>query len=130
VIGRSQDFIKVGGEGIVLSRLEERFEALKLALQLQLQLQLTQTWNLRFDAAILGAADPRLGAIVVLITDAATEEAVTAVHRLVDEFNHTVMPFERIRGIHRVSRLPRTELGKLLRREALVLAGLEPVADL
>lgn len=130
VIGRSQDFVKVGGEGVVLSRLEERLEALKLSRNWHDVLPQQQQQQQKFDAAVLGAADPRLGAIIVLITDAATAEAVEEVRLLVDEFNRLVMPFERIRGIHCVSRLPRTELGKLLRREALALAGLEPVADL
>jgi acyl-coenzyme A synthetase/AMP-(fatty) acid ligase len=36
-------------------------------------------------------------------------------------FNERVAPFERSRGLHRVAAIPRTELGKLMRRRLLEL---------
>lgn len=113
VLGRSQDFVKIGGEGVVMSRLEERIDALKL------------TKAFRFDVAVLAAADERLGAAVVLLTDAPKGE----VQDLVSAFDSGVMPFERIRSVHHLRALPRTPLGKLLRREALAMAGLKPVGS-
>ena len=35
----------------------------------------------------------------------------------VEAFNAQVLPFERIRRAHRVAKIPRSPLGKLLRRE-------------
>ena len=37
--------------------------------------------------------------------------------RVIDDFNARVLPFERVRGVHRVEEIPRSPLGKLLRRE-------------
>lgn len=112
VTGRAQDFVKIGGEGVVLSRLEEKLERLRL------------TSKFEKDAVVLAAQDERLGAVIVLVSDA--EEA--AVRSLVETFNSSVLPFERIRAVHTVSSLPRSPLGKLLRTQALSLVGLKPVA--
>lgn len=113
ILGRSQDFIKIGGEGVVVSRLEARLEELKLKM------------GLANDFALLAASDPRLGAIIVLLSDASSE----SVQSLIEAFNESVMPFEKIRSFHTVTSIPRSSLGKLLRREALALVGLQSLAN-
>ena len=114
VFGRAADFVKIGGEGVSLPRLEDRLAAVKSRL------------GLAIEAAVLAAADERLGARVVLLTDAALETA----NALAEKFNREVMPFERIRSVHVLTELPKSPLGKLLRVQALTQAGLKPVADL
>ncbi len=111
MLGRSQDFVKIGGEGVMLSRLEEILERTKFAL------------NYPHDAVVLAAADDRLGARLILLTDSDSEST----RALVQAFDRQVMPFERVRAIHFLPALPRSALGKLLRVESLALLGLRPV---
>ena len=106
--GRAHDFVKIGGEGVSVARLEEKLEQLKLALRFQ------------GDAALVAAHDERLGATLVLLTTEPDSKA------LVDKFNATVAPFERIRVLKQVTEIPRSPLGKLLRAAALELVGLRP----
>jgi o-succinylbenzoate---CoA ligase len=112
VTGRAQDFVKIGGEGVILSRLEQQLERLRV------------TTHFTHDAVVLAAEDERLGAVIVLLSDAET----ALVNPLVDQFNSAVMPYERIRAVYRVPSVPRSALGKLLRAQALALVGLKPVA--
>jgi len=111
VLGRTVDFVKIGGEGVSLARLEEKLAALK------------ETLSWKGEAAILAAYDERLGAKIVLLTS----EGAADVSALVERFNSDVLPFERIRSVHVLPELPKSPLGKLLRGEALVRAGLKPV---
>ncbi|HVK61101.1 MAG TPA: AMP-binding protein [Bdellovibrionales bacterium] len=114
ILGRIGDFIKIGGEGVVISRLEERLEKLKSELHFE------------GDAAVVAAKDDRLGAVIVLVSSAdagKTEE-------LVDLFNDGVAPFEEIRTVHQVDSVPRSALGKLLRQPVLTLIGLESPTNL
>lgn len=108
VLGRSIDFIKIGGEGVSLARLEEKLAALKEDLK----------W--RGEAAVLAAHDDRLGAKIVLLVNASEDPKA-----LIERFNHEVLPFERIRSVHVLPELPKSPLGKLLRGEALAMAGLK-----
>jgi len=101
ILGRLTDFIKIGGEGVIFSHLEKRFEDLKL------------TSNLKTDAAIIPYPDDRLGFVVHLasISSDTTE--------LVQKFNSLVMPYERIRHVHYIDKIPRTVLKKLCKAELL-----------
>lgn len=110
-LGRVVDFVKIGGEGVSLVRLEEKFTVLK-----------ERFFNER-DAAVLAAYDERLGAKIVVLSEAENE----ALKALIEQFNQEVLPFERIRSVHVLQGLPRSSLGKLLRGQALALAGLKPV---
>ena len=107
--GRAGDFIKIAGEGVVLARLEEHLERLRL------------TSHFTKDAAIIAAKDSRLGAVLVMLSDAPKAEA----EELAKKFNEDVAPFERIRRVECVDRIPRSELGKLQRGLALSQIGLE-----
>lgn len=89
--GRAGDFVKIGGESVVLGRLDRiLFEIAGDA------------------AAIVAVPDDRLGHVIHL---ASTIEA----DAIVESFNTRVHPFERIRAVHRVDAIPRSPLGKLLR---------------
>jgi O-succinylbenzoic acid--CoA ligase len=108
--GRTHDFVKIGGEGVSVARLDETLERLKLASMFAA------------DAALLAAHDDRLGATMVLLTTASGPESAS----LVERFNAAVAPFERIRVVKHVGAIPRSPLGKLLRAAALELVGLRP----
>lgn len=95
ILGRTSDFIKIGGEGVIFSQLEKRLEEIKLMKQIT------------HDAALIAVEDDRLGFIVHLAT---THPDCTS---LVEDFNASVMPYERIRKTHLVDNIPRTVLNKL-----------------
>lgn len=101
ILGRANDFIKIGGEGVLFSHLEKRFEEIKLKC------------NLTKDAAIIAYPDERLGFVVHLAsTFADTSE-------LIEMFNSSVMPYERIRHTHHMTQIPRTALKKILKAELM-----------
>jgi o-succinylbenzoate---CoA ligase len=95
VDGRVGEVVKVGGETVNLARLDRILREIA-----------------GDDAAIVAVPDERLGQVIHL---AATVEAGA----IVEAFNSRVMPFERIREMHRVESIPRSPLGKLLRNRVL-----------
>lgn len=100
IIGRADSFVKIGGESVELSKLEEIFESLKGAL----------------DAVLVALPDERLGSIVALVHASGALDEITA---LQTAFNERVLPFERIRSVHPVEQIPRSPLGKLLKAQLL-----------
>ena len=90
--GRTGEVIKIGGELVNLRRLDRILEELSP------------------DAAIVAVPDERLGFVIHL---AVAGEPGT----LREQFDARVAPFERIRAVHRVSAIPRSPLGKLLRKK-------------
>jgi len=92
VAGRAGDFVKIGGESVDLKRLDRILYELA-----------------GDDAAIIAVADERLGDVIHVAT--------TITPSFVDSFNDRVHPFERIREVHRVEKIPRSPLGKLLRAQ-------------
>lgn len=111
--GRATDFVKIGGEGVLVSKLEELLEQLKLET------------SFSGDAVILAAHDDRLGATIVMMVNSSSKADANV---LMAEFNKRVLPFERIREIRIVPEIPRSPLGKLLRGAALQLVGLKALA--
>lgn len=107
IFGRGSDFFKVGGEGVSLLKLEN------ILSQISLDLKVVQ-----FDFSLLVVQDSRLGSRVDFICSA---RSLSEAEEIVKLFNLKVMGFEKIREIHIVNELPRTELGKLRREEALSL---------
>lgn len=95
VFGRSRDFVKIGGESVDLVRLDRVLDEVRGSV----------------DAAILAVSDDRLGHVIHVATTAADAQPI------VEAFNASVLPFERIRAVHRVDSIPRTPLGKLRRQE-------------
>jgi O-succinylbenzoic acid--CoA ligase len=93
VQGRRGEIIKIGGESVDLGRLDRVLDSVRGTV----------------DAAIVALGDDRLGTVIHLV---ATVDDVT---EIVERFNAQVLPFERIRGVHVVSEIPRTSLQKLMR---------------
>jgi O-succinylbenzoic acid--CoA ligase len=89
--GRAGEFVKVGGESVDLGRLDRILREIA-----------------GDEAAIVAVPDERLGHVIHL---ASTVDAAA----VVEAFNARVLPFERIREVHRVDVIPRSPLGKLLR---------------
>lgn len=94
VLGRRGDFVKIGGESVDLSRLDAILASIAGA-----------------DAAVVALPDERLGQVIHLAVAGGDAEAIESA------FNERVAPFERSRGLHRVPAIPRTQLGKLMRRQ-------------
>lgn len=92
VYGREGEFVKIGGESVDLARLDTILDSVRGSL----------------DAAVVALPDSRLGSVIHVAVAAEPGS-------LVEDFNVRVQPFERIRGVHRVDAIPRTELGKLRR---------------
>lgn len=99
VFGRSKDYIKIGGEGSNLSALRSKLE--------QVILSKDANWLACF--CLLAMPSPRLGSEIHLVTTLSSELANQAVNL----YNEQVMPFEKIRKVHFVAEIPRTELGKI-----------------
>lgn len=91
--GRVGEFVKIGGESVSLARLDAILEPIAGP-----------------RAAVVAVPDVRLGHVIWLAVETTAEIA-----RIEEEFNTTVLPFERARGVVRVEAIPRTELGKLRR---------------
>jgi len=94
--GRSSDFVKIGGESVDLNRLDGILNSVRVASDP--------------DAAIVAVRDDRLGYVIHVA-------AIGDASRMVAAFNDQVAPFDRVRGAHMVSSIPRSSLGKLLRVE-------------
>lgn len=99
--GRRGDFVKIGGESVDLARLDAILASVAGS-----------------HAALAPMPDDRLGHVIHLFLDeSADEDAVVAA------FAERVHPFERPRRVHRVREIPRSPLGKLIRKK--LLDGLE-----
>ncbi len=103
ILGRANDYAKIGGEGVYLGRLQTLLQDSYL----QAKLPAFGVGVLRF------VPSERLGAEVHLVSTFSEAE----VRVVIDIFNLKVLPFERIRGFHQVQEIPLTELGKVRRQE-------------
>ncbi|MBK5259914.1 MAG: AMP-binding protein [Thermoanaerobaculia bacterium] len=90
ILGRTWEFVKIGGESVDLKRLEAVLEEVRGVA----------------DVALVARHDERLGHVLVVA-------AAGEVGSSVGLFNKRVLPFERIRRIFQVDAIPRTELGKV-----------------
>lgn len=108
--GRGGDFVKIGGEGVSLSKLNAVLDEIKLVMRIQ------------HDVALMAIPDQRLEHVIHLV---GVKEAEDTLHLMAENFNQHVLPFERIRKIHVVSEIPRTDLNKLRKEELLQLIQLK-----
>lgn len=103
VLGRESHFLKIGGESVEFFRLESILDQSKMTL------------GIAEDAALVALPDERLGHIISLVVVAAMVQK----EELKRHYDQLVNPFERIRRIHTVDKLPRTALGKLQRDQLI-----------
>lgn len=98
--GRSRDYVKIGGEGTNIARLRTLLD--------KCALELNPAWPLKIT--LLDISSERLGAevhCVSLLSLADTEE-------ILELYSKRVLPFEKIRKIHFINEIPRSDLGKIL----------------
>jgi len=97
--GRAGEVVKVGGELVIVPRLQEELEAAALRL------------GIPGRGALVAMPDDRLGWVVHLAVEGMSDADAA---RLVAAFNENVLPYERPRTAHRLATIPRSPLGKVL----------------
>jgi O-succinylbenzoic acid--CoA ligase len=102
--GRADAIYKVGGENVDLSRLEAHLQTLRL------QLAITA------EIALVAMPDSRLGHTIQLASNSAHLEPLIP---LIQKFQQTVLPFEKIRKVYLLPQLPRSPLGKILKQDLM-----------
>lgn len=100
VQGRSQDYIKIGGEGTNLLRLRQILEACIDQVDASLQRELV----------LIDMESERLGREIHLVVQSDSLK-ISEVQEL---YSQKVLPFEKIRKVHTVEQIPRSDLGKVL----------------
>lgn len=95
VQGRRGEFVKIGGESVDLARLDAILASV-----------------VGSRAAVAAVPDDRLGSVIHLFVEEGTDARAVEL-----AYAERVHPFERARAVHRVKEIPRSSLGKLLRRE-------------
>lgn len=98
--GRSKDYVKIGGEGTNVARLRSILEGCAF--------ELDSGWPLQ--VALLDMPSDRLGAEIHLVSLLSAE----GTQQVAQRYSERVLPFEKIRKIHYVKEIPRSDLGKIL----------------
>jgi acyl-coenzyme A synthetase/AMP-(fatty) acid ligase len=104
-LGRGSEFAKISGEGVNLLKLQHILENLA-------QKSFPETW---LEFAILAVPDVRTQFQIGLASIRETTDLELL--ELVNRFNSEVAPFEKIKTIYRVQKIPRTALGKIAREK-------------
>lgn len=103
LLGRTKEFVKISGEGVYLPVLRGHLEDILLA---ELPSYLHQF-------VLFAEESPRSGHEINLITTADTNISDKVIHA----FNAKVLPYEKVRKVYRIPRIPKTELGKIMWNE-------------
>lgn len=98
--GRSRDYIKIGGEGTNVARLRSILD--------NCALEMNPSWPLKI--AMLDMPSDRLGAEIHVVSLLSKEET----EKTLELYAKRVLPFEKVRKIHFVTEIPRSDLGKIL----------------
>lgn len=104
VLGRDTHFVKIGGESVDLMRLENLLEEVKLE------------YHFPHDLALLAIPDPRLGHVIHVAT---TCSELSVIEKLLEAFHKRILPYEKVRRIHTLPYIPRTDLHKVLHGELI-----------
>lgn len=100
-LGRVQDYIKIKGEGVHLQGLRSTLEGAVIA----------EASDLFLKVYLRAQRSERDGHHLELLYEEEIPEST--IQTLIQRYNHMVMPFERITQVTRVSKIPRTDLGKV-----------------
>lgn len=114
IFGREDAVLKIGGERVDLSKLEDILQTHCL------------TFNPPLQATLIAKQDERLENSIHLIGERSGEPYLSI---LVEKYNASVLPFEKIRSIFCVESLPRTPLGKIHRKSLQLFIGGEKPRD-
>lgn len=110
VRGRTSDFVKIGGESVDLNRLSATLTEVR------------SQASSAIDLVILPISDERLGSVIHGVAAASEDSAAgQEAKKIFDQFNSRVLPYERVRKLHFVEKIPRSPLQKLLKSELIAL---------
>lgn len=98
--GRTKDYIKIGGEGTNLSRLRSILESCASLGG--------QSWPKQIT--LIDMPSERLGREIHAVSELTSDET----KKIIQSYSEKVLPFEKVRYIHYVEEIPRSELGKIL----------------
>lgn len=101
LLGRSGDIVKVAGEKVSQKKLEEVLQEVLLEL------------NIPLEAMVKLLPDERLGFSVALFL---AKKFESFSERIKSSFYERVLPYEKIRQVHLINEIVRTDLGKILYR--------------
>ena len=104
VFGRTADFLKIGGESVDMLRLERILDDVRLEM------------GCKQDIALVPIPDKRLGHVIHMVIE---KERTIETDSVVESYQQAVMPFEKVRQVHVVDKIPRSPLKKLLREEMI-----------
>lgn len=97
--GRKSHCIKIGGESVDLLRLESILHGVKFSQQCL------------EDMVLVPMPDERLGFVIHL---AAASKNKNLINSIVQDYQKQVLPYERIRCVHFIDTIPRTDLSKVI----------------
>lgn len=97
--GRNSDFVKIGGENVILPIVQSKFNDVRMRLG---YLQ---------EGVIIAVPNQRIGHEIQLIVEG---EKTDQLEKVLKKFHDLVSPYEKIRAIHFVPNLPKSPLGKVL----------------
>jgi O-succinylbenzoic acid--CoA ligase len=97
--GRQSHFIKIGGESVDLLRLQRILEEIKALCPFA------------YDMALAPIPDGRLGSVIHLAVAAIPDKVIDDIVAI---YQNKVLPFEKIKQIHYIDAIPRSDLGKLI----------------
>ena len=100
--GRTDAVVKVGGESVDLARLERILQSLRVEM------------GVEAESVLVSLPDPRMGTLIHLVSECPNKVVLEA---LVDKFQRSVLPFERIRRVVCIEAIPRSSIGKILMSE-------------
>ena len=101
ILGRTGDLIKISGELVNVCQLEEKLAEVCLEFAVPI------------DAALAAMPDDRLEHVIHLFV---SKENVALADNICRAFHERVLPYERIRAVHVVDKIPRTALGKVSKK--------------
>ncbi|MBK8203996.1 MAG: hypothetical protein IPK68_17350 [Bdellovibrionales bacterium] len=101
-LGRRDDLVKILGELVSLNVLEGRL------------LSLVQVLHLSQEVVLIALPQPRSGFEIALVF-LESDYTAAQVEQLVEAFNKDLLPIQQVKRTHGVAKMPRSELGKILR---------------
>lgn len=111
-IGRSTDFVKIGGESVNVTGLNTLLE------------QIRAESGIGGDQVVVAVPDERLGHVLHL---AHAETALRELDNLLNAYKERTLPFEGIKQMHQVESIPRSSLKKL--KKNVLMNKIFPLVD-
>ena len=112
-LGRSDSIVKVVGENVDIARLENHLQTLRLRMGIQA------------EVTLVVLPDERLSHKIVCVLTSSNCENIGS---LIEEFQATVLPFERIREVSLIPAIPRSAIGKIQKQELIHLVMASRIA--